>query len=58
MSRLAQAGKDDFQQPAYFLGNFVVDRFGLFFSSPLTAPSAGLSRQIRALISTNFRLNC
>jgi hypothetical protein len=56
--RLASTVKDNAQQLLYFSRDFLVDRFGRFFSWALGgASSIGRRRQMFSLISTKARLN-
>ena len=56
--RLAPTVEDDAQQLIYFSCDFLVDRFGRFFSCSLGGVSStGRSRQIFSLIFTKARLN-
>jgi len=50
---LAAAGKDYLKQTVHFLGDFLLDRFGRFFSSGVKASSTGRSRQICSLTPTS-----
>lgn len=57
-ARLAVA-ENDAQQLLYFARDFILDRFGRFFSCADGAVSVtGRSSQIRVLTSTNCRLSC
>ena len=40
-ARLATRGEDHPQQPAYFFGDFLLDRFGRFFSCDVSVSSTG-----------------
>jgi hypothetical protein len=51
---LAAAVEDDAQQPIYFACDFLLDRFGRFFSSGVCSScSTGRKRQTLRLSSTN-----
>jgi hypothetical protein len=43
---------------AYFLGDFLLDRFGRFFSCGVRVSSTGRVRQISSFTATKERLNC
>lgn len=51
--RLAPAMEDDAQQLAYFARDFLVDRFGSFFSCGERVCSIGRARQIFSFTSSN-----
>jgi hypothetical protein len=48
---LADTAADDLQQAAYFLGDFVLDRFGRLFSCGVRVSCTGRRRQICSLTS-------
>jgi hypothetical protein len=51
---LAAGGEDEAQQSVYFAGDFLLDRFGRFFSWASSASSStGRKRQIVEFTSTN-----
>jgi hypothetical protein len=53
-ARLAEGAEDDAQQLVYFAGDFLLDRFGRFFSwASSSSASTGRKRQILAFTSTN-----
>jgi hypothetical protein len=54
----AQSGEDDVQEPVYFAGDFLMDRFGRFFSCDVSLSSAGRSWQIFSLTPMKSRLIC
>jgi hypothetical protein len=56
---LAAAVENDTQQFVYFARDFLLDRFGRFFScSVCGSASAGRARQISVLVWTNSRVSC
>ena len=54
----ALAAEDDPEQLRHFLGDFVADGFGRFFSWGVGVSSAGRRRQMLSLTSSNCRLSC
>jgi hypothetical protein len=54
-ARLAAGAEDDAQQAVYFAGDFLLDRFGRFFSWASNAGSStGRKRQTARLTSTSL----
>ena len=58
LAALSPIAEDDLQEPPYFFGDFLLDRFGRFFSCALKVSSTGRAWQIWVLTSTYSRLNC
>jgi hypothetical protein len=54
----AQPGKHDIHQLFYFAGDFLLDRFGRFFSCGVRLFSSGRNRQIFSLTSMKSRWIC
>jgi hypothetical protein len=53
----ASTGEDHRQQLVHFLGDFLLDRFGRFVSSPVSLSSTGRRRQIWSLTASSSRLS-
>jgi hypothetical protein len=51
--RLAPTAEDDAQQLVYFARDFLMDRFGRFFSSCERVSATGRARQIFSFTSSN-----
>ena len=55
---LAATLEQDAEQLVYFARDFLLDRFGRFFSTGERVSSTGRARQILALTSSNSWLSC
>ena len=53
----APAAEDHLEQLIYFLGDFLLDRFGRFFSWAVSVSSTGRAWQIFSLTSSSCRLS-
>ena len=54
---LMPIAEDELNDPAYFLGDFLLDRFSRFFSCAVSVSSIGRSLQIFSLTSSKSRLS-